>query len=79
MGTRVTAEKLRDILAVARRLRISAQEEEDEDYTDLYLRAALALEDRARQLAFHPFDPHPPVLEDDALNAALHRPVDIFC
>jgi hypothetical protein len=79
MGQRVTAEELREILAVARKLRGCALEEEDEEYIDLFLRAALALEDRARQLAFHPFDPHPPILEDDALHAALHRPVDIVC
>jgi hypothetical protein len=79
MGQRVTAERLREILAVARKLRASAQEETDDDYVDLFLRAALALEDRARQLAFHPYDPRPLELEDEELRAALHRPVDIVC
>jgi len=79
MGQRVTSERLRELLAVARKLRLSAQDEDDEDYADLFLRAAAALEDRARQLAFHPFDPDPPRLDDAELNAALHQPVDIFC
>ena len=79
MGLRVTAEELRGILAVARKLRACALHEDDEEYVDLFERAALALEDRARQLAFHPFDPHPLVLEDGALSAALHRPVNIIC
>lgn len=79
MGQRVTSERLREILTVARKLRISARDEDDEEYVDLFLRAALALEDRARQLAFHPFDRHPPVLEDDEVRAALHRPIDMLC
>jgi hypothetical protein len=79
MGHRVTAEQLREILAVARKLRISAQEETDDDYVDLFLRAAEALEARAQQLAFHPYDPHPLELEDQQMRAALHRPVDILC
>jgi len=37
------------------------------------------LEDRARQLAFHPYDPRPLELEDQEMRAALHRPVDILC
>ena len=57
MEMRVTAEQLRAILAVARKLRLCAEVDEDEEYADLFLRAALALEDRARQLAFQPFDP----------------------
>jgi hypothetical protein len=77
MGQRVTAEQLREILAVARKLRVSAQEENDEDYIDLFLRAAAALEDRARQLAFNPFDPHPPCIEEP--DAARYRPVDLVC
>jgi hypothetical protein len=79
MALRVTAEELREILAVARKLRACARDDDDEDYVDLFDRAAMALEDRARQLAFHPFDPNPPKLEDDFLRAALHRPVDIIC
>jgi hypothetical protein len=79
MGARVTAEQLREILAVARKLRISAQEERDDEYVDLFLRAALALEDRARQLAFHPYDPQPPVIEDEEMRAILHKPVNIVC
>jgi hypothetical protein len=79
MGERVTAEQLREILAVARKLRTSAQEETDEDYVDLFLRAALALEDRARQLAFHPYDPNPPELEDEEMRKVLHKPVNIVC
>lgn len=79
MGARVTAEQLREILAVARKLRISAQEEQDEEYVDLFLRAALALEDRARQLAFHPYDLQPPELEDEEMRRVLHKPVNIMC
>lgn len=79
MGLRVTADELREILSVARKLRVSAQDEDDEDYIALFLRAAAALEDRARQLAFNPFDPHPPRIEEDEAHAALHRPVDMVC
>ena len=79
MALRVTAEELREILAVARKLRACALDEEDEDYADLFLRAALALEGRARQLAFHPYDLHPPEIEDEDIRALLHRPVNIVC
>lgn len=80
MGMRVTAEELRELLAVARKLRVSALEETDEDYVDLFLRAAAALEDRARQLAFNPFDPRPLRVEmNDEAEAARHRPVDLVC
>jgi hypothetical protein len=79
MGQRVTSEQLRDILSVARKLRISARGEENADYLDLFLRAAEALEARAQQLAFHPYDPRPLELEDQQMRAALHRPVDILC
>ena len=54
MGLRVTAEELREMLCVARKLRACAQDEADEDYVDLFLRAAVALEQRARILAFYP-------------------------
>jgi len=76
---RVTADELREILSVARKLRVSAQEEDDDDYVDLFLRAAAALEDRARQLAFNPFDPHPPRVEMPDVEAARHQPVDLVC
>jgi hypothetical protein len=78
MGQRITAEHLRELLAVARKLRNSAQEETDDDYIDLYLRAALALEDRARQLAFSPFDTGAPDL-DEEVRSVLHKPVNIVC
>jgi hypothetical protein len=77
MGHRITAEHLRELLAVARKLRNSAQEETDDDYVDLYLRAALALEERARQLAFRPFDTAPDI--DEEVRAVLHKPVNIVC
>ncbi len=69
---------MRELLAVARKLRNSAQEETDDDYVDLYLRAALALEERARQLAFRPFDTGAPDL-DEEVRAVLHKPVNIVC
>jgi hypothetical protein len=78
MGQRITSEHLRELLAVARKLRASAQEETDDEYIDLYLRAALALEDRARQLALNPFDTSPPDL-DAEVRAVLHKPVNIVC
>lgn len=79
MGLRVTSEQLRDILSVARKLRACAHSENDEDYADLFLRAALALEHRARQLAFHPFDPHPFGAHDEEIRAVPHKPVNIVC
>jgi len=80
MGLRVTADELREILAVARKLRVSAQDEEDDDYIDLYLRAAAALEDRARQLAFNPFDKSPPEFEEVSIRPPVfHKPVNIVC
>jgi len=80
MGLRVTADELREILAVARKLRISAQEEEDDEYIDLYLRAAAALEDRARQLAFNPFDKSRTEFEEESIRPPIfHKPVNIVC
>ena len=79
MGLRVTAEELREILAVARKLRVSAQGEEDDKYIDLYLRAAVALEDRARQLAFNPFDRNRPDVEAQIIRPVLRKPVNIVC
>jgi hypothetical protein len=77
---RVTADELREILAVARKLRVSAQEEEDDEYIDLYLRAAVALEDRARQLAFNPFDKSRQDIEDESVRSPVfHKPVNIVC
>jgi chemotaxis protein histidine kinase CheA len=78
MGLRVTADELREILSVARKLRVSAQDEEDEDTIDLYLRAAAALEDRARQLAFNPFDIRAAELEEE-IRAMRHKRVNIVC
>jgi hypothetical protein len=78
MGHRITAEHLRELLAVARKLRNSAQEETDDEYIDLYLRAALALEQRARQLAFNPFDTGTQDL-DEEIRSVLHKPVNIVC
>ena len=81
MGQRVTtANELREILSVARKLRDSAQTELDEDYALLFERAADALDKRAMQLAFHPFgDAEPDSEEDHARDAALHRPVNVVC
>ncbi|HEY8948439.1 MAG TPA: hypothetical protein VIM56_06105 [Rhizomicrobium sp.] len=64
MSERVTAEELREILSVARKLRIRARDELDEDYVDLFLRAAAALEQRARLLAFYPVADAAPANED---------------
>ena len=75
-----TADELRDILCVARKLRNSAREEADEDYALLYERAANALEERARALAFNPFEtPVHRTVEEVEHDAELHRPIDLRC
>jgi hypothetical protein len=82
MGQRVTtANELREILSVARKLRTSALTEHDEDYAVLFARAADALDKRAMQLAFRPCGDgeYHGDDENDARDEALHRPVDVRC
>jgi hypothetical protein len=53
MGQRIKAEELREILSVARKMREAASASQQPDYVSLFLRAALALEERAQALAYH--------------------------
>ena len=81
MGLRAKPEELREMLKVARKLRASAEQAADDEYRDLFLRAAAALEDRAALLAYHPSDLE---LEEEAapeetFDPALYRHVDVLC
>ena len=79
MGPRMRADELRELLAVARKLRLAVQDEKDEDLLDLYLRAALALEHRAWLLALQPPGQDALAIAGDPVLAALHKPIDIVC
>ena len=72
---RITAAELREIVGVARKLRRAADQPENAHAASLFRRTAIALEERAEKLAFHPFDG--PANDDDD-DARLHRPVDII-
>jgi len=77
MGQRIKPEDLREMMRVARKLRAAAQATHDDGYTDLFVRAAIALEERAAQLAYHPSDIEE--AEDNQTIADLYRPVDFRC
>jgi hypothetical protein len=79
MAQRIKSEDLREMLRVARKLRAAAQATHDAGYTDLFVRAAGALEERAAQLAFHPSDLEDAEMEDGRISADLYRPVDFRC
>jgi hypothetical protein len=81
MGQRIKAEELREMLKVARKLRASARMTDDAGYTDLFTRAAAALEERAAQLAYHPSDLNMPDSdsEETAFDPSLYRHVDFRC
>ncbi len=69
------------MLRVARKLRISASEAHDTEYTALFIRAAEALEERAAKLAYHPSDLELPESEmaEDEFDPTLYRHVDLRC
>jgi hypothetical protein len=73
MGYFAGTSDLRNLLAMAARLRRLADETRHPGDRKLYLTAAAVLEARADQLATHP--PGNPF--DPALETELHRPVDI--
>jgi hypothetical protein len=81
MGQRIKPDELREMLKVARKLRTSAQMSDDASYTDLFTRAAAALEERAAQLAYHPSDLEMPDTDftEDVFDPALYRHVDFRC
>ena len=79
MATRMKADELRELLTVARKLRLAIQEEKDEDVVDLYLRTALALEHRAWLLTLQPPGEEGLNIASDPVLAALRKPVDIVC
>ena len=67
------------MLKVARKLRVSAEQAQDIGYVHLFLRGAIALEERAAQLAFHPSDLEIPESTEDEFEPSLYRPVDLRC
>jgi hypothetical protein len=79
MAQRINPEELREMLRVARRLRISAQQTDDAAYTHLFLRGAIALEERAGQLAYHPSDLEMPEQDNETPHPAIYRHVDLRC
>lgn len=78
MGQRVNPEELREIMRVAHKLRVSAQEAREPEYISLFLRAAMALEERAALMAHHPSDLEIPEHELEK-DPALYRHVDLRC
>jgi len=67
MGPSPKAQELRALMGLAIRLRALAQETEDDADAELFLSAALALEERANRLAFGPAlaeAPRPPAKID---------------
>ena len=64
--------ELRELLAVAKKLREAAAQTSNSGYVGLFLRAALALEDRANGLAYGDGAPPPPEPQP-------HIPVDMLC
>ena len=74
MGQKPKAQELRALLKFAKQLRTSANATENHQYIGLFLRAAMALEERASLLAFGSSDAVPPEADQ-----ALHAHVDICC
>jgi hypothetical protein len=74
MGQQPKAQELRDLLKLAKQLRTSASATENHDYIGLFLRAAMALEERASLLAYGSSDAIPPEMDQ-----ALHAHIDICC
>lgn len=73
MGYFAGVRDLRNLLGVASKLRLLAQDSVLQDDKSLYLTAAAVLEARAERMAQHlPEEPH-----DRARDAALHRPVNV--
>ena len=80
MGQRIKTDELREMLNVAKKLRVSATTTHDPQYVNLFLRAAIALEERAKQLAFHSTDLELDTFGDDLDDdAELYKPVDFRC
>jgi hypothetical protein len=74
MGQQPKAQELRDLLKLAKQLRTSDSATENHYYMGLFLRAAMALEERASLLAYGSSDAIPPEIDQ-----ALHAHIDICC
>jgi hypothetical protein len=73
MGQKAKPGELRALLKLAKRLRDGALETDDRSYSDLFLKGAAALEERAKVLAFSslaltPRTGHWPRVKMDTLN-----------
>jgi hypothetical protein len=75
MGQRANLEELRELLKLTKQLRIFVAETDDHVYIDMFLRAAMGLEERAAQLAFGRSDAIPA----DEVDLDLRGPVDLLC
>ncbi len=75
MGQRAKPEELRELLKLAKQLRTFAAGTDDHAYMDLFLRAAMGLEERAGQLAHGRSDAIPA----DEVDMVLRGPVDLLC
>ena len=78
MGQRIKADELREMLIVARKLRISAEASYDTAYRALFTRAACALEQRANEIVAHASEPLME-MDFDAGSDDQYRPVDLRC
>jgi hypothetical protein len=75
MGQRAKPEELRELLKLAKQLRTFAAGTDDHAYLDLFLRAAMGLEERAALLAHGSLNAIPA----DEVGLDLRGPVDLLC
>lgn len=75
MGQRANPGELRELLKLTKQLRAFAGSTDDQAYIDLFLRAAMALEERAVQLAHG----RSYVMAADEVDMDLRGPFDLLC
>jgi hypothetical protein len=75
MRQQAKVQHLRELLSLAVKLRSSAAATTDQEYIELFLRTAAALEDRASRLAYGSAD----VALDPKTDASMHAPVNLAC
>jgi hypothetical protein len=74
MGQRLTADHIRELLVLAKQMRAAASDTKDPNYIDMFLRAALGLEEKATKIAQE--SPEMADLESEIL---LRGPINLTC
>ncbi len=74
MGQRLTADHIRDLLKLAKQMRAAAATTNDPIYIDMFLRAALGLEEKANNIVQVGL-----VLECEENEISLRGPVNLTC